>query len=175
MFVAIQKLAIPRLFTRNSSVGRRLHKNEDGGAAVEFALLALPFFALTFSVIELGIFFFASRYLEDGVFNAGRKALTQNLSSTASCTDFRDKIRNNLGSWMDPAKLVISVKVLTSFTATSPVLDLANASCTMGATNQTLLVEVAYPYPFSAFRIMTATPGSGINPMLRAATALRVE
>jgi Flp pilus assembly protein TadG len=160
---------------RKLSFVKRLRKNEDGATAVEFALVALPFFGLIFAVIEIGIFFFASRYLEDGVFNAGRKALTQQLSSGSSCTDFVNAIKSNLGSWLKPNDIVIQVSVLSSFAATPSTLNLGDAGCSMGASNQTLLIRVSYPYPFTGFRFLTATPNMGVNMPLTAATALRVE
>ena len=168
-------IAIRSKFIRKPSLANRLHKNEDGSAAVEFSLVALPFFGLIFAVIELGIFFFASRYIEDGVFNAGRKALTQRLSTGASCTDFVNTIKANVGNWLDPAKLVVNVSVLSSFSATSPNLNMSDAGCSMGATNSTILIKVSYPYPFTGFRFLTTGSAIGGSLNLNAATALRVE
>jgi Flp pilus assembly protein TadG len=157
------------------SAVKRLRKNEDGATAVEFALVALPFFGLIFAVIEIGIFFFASRYIEDGVFNAGRKALTQQLSAGSSCTDFVNTIKTNVGSFLDPTKLVVDVSVLSSFSATPTTLNMTDAGCSMGTSNQTLLIRVSYPYPFTGFRFAGGDPSIGKNMPLTAATALRVE
>ena len=151
---------------------RDFSKGEDGAAAVEFALVALPFFGMIFAIMELGIFFFASRFMEDGVFNAGRKALTQQLSATSSCSDFANNIKTNVGTWFDQSKLVINVTILSSFSGSAAPLNLADAGCQMGASGQTILIQAAYPYPFTAFRIMG---GSATDLNLRAATALRVE
>jgi Flp pilus assembly protein TadG len=168
-------IAIRSLLTRKIPLASRLRKNEDGAAAVEFALVALPFFGLIFAVIEIGIFFFASRYLEDGVFNAGRKALTQRLNASASCTDFVDTIKSNVGTMLDPAKLVVNVSVLSSFSSTSPNLNMSDAACSMGASNSTILIQVSYPYPFTGFRFLSGGASIGSNLQLNAATVLRVE
>jgi Flp pilus assembly protein TadG len=168
-------IAIRSKLIRKTQIAKRLHKNEDGAAAVEFALVALPFFGMIFAIIELGIFFFASRFLEDGVFNAGRKALTQNLTVGSSCTDFVNSIKANVGGWFDTSKLVVNVSVLSNFSATSPALDLSSAGCSMGASNSTILIRVSYPYPFTGFRFLSTGPVIGANLNLNAATALRVE
>ena len=43
---------------------RRLARQEDGTAAIEFGLVALPFLALVFAIIETALVFFASQTLE---------------------------------------------------------------------------------------------------------------
>ena len=45
---------------------RRFRRNRRGSAAVEFALIATPFFALLFAIIETSIVFFAGQVLETG-------------------------------------------------------------------------------------------------------------
>jgi Flp pilus assembly protein TadG len=59
-----------RLPRRTRRFLKRFRRDQDGAAAVEFALVALPFIGMTVAIIELGIFFFATRYFEDGMFNA---------------------------------------------------------------------------------------------------------
>lgn len=39
----------------------RFVRQQDGAAAVEFALVALPFLALTFAILETALVFFAGR------------------------------------------------------------------------------------------------------------------
>jgi Flp pilus assembly pilin Flp len=171
-------LITTRSMLKRMFVVKGLRKNEDGAAAVEFALVALPFFGLIFAVIEIGIFFFASRFLEDGVYNAGRRVLTQQLGPASSCTDFVNSIKTNVGGWFKPELLSVQVTVLSSFSdfATPPPnVDLSQSSCSMGASNQTLLIRVSYPYPFAGFRFASGGPAIGRNLPLSAATALRVE
>jgi Flp pilus assembly protein TadG len=61
------------------SVLRRFRRNRRGSAAVEFSLVALPFFALLFAIIETAIVFFASQVLETGIQDAGRQLYTHQL------------------------------------------------------------------------------------------------
>ena len=61
---------------------RRLVKREDGTVAIEFAFVAMPFFALLVATIETSLIFFAGQTLETAVADAGRMIMTlqENLS-----------------------------------------------------------------------------------------------
>jgi Flp pilus assembly protein TadG len=164
-----------RLRNRLIRRAKTVRKNEEGAAAVEFALLALPFFALVVGVMEIGAYFFASRFFEDGVFNAGRLALTGRLGSGSSCTDFAQAIRDNISVWLDTSKVVIDVRVLTSFNDPGTALALTGPSCSMGSPGQTLLIQAQYPYPFAGVSFTPDGVRIGADRVLSAATALRVE
>ncbi len=55
---------------------RQGYRNDDGAVAVEFAIIALPFFALLFAIIELAIIFFLNSSLESATFETARKVRT---------------------------------------------------------------------------------------------------
>ena len=55
---------------------RRFVRQQDGAAAVEFALVALPFLALTFAIMETALVFFAGQTLEAAATEAGRLIMT---------------------------------------------------------------------------------------------------
>jgi len=154
---------------------RRFRRRQDGAAAVEFALVALPFFGLVVAVMELAVFFFAARYLEDGLFNASRRVLTNRLDTASICTTFPQAVRNELSAWFSPSKLTITVTPLSSFTAAGTPVDLAAGGCTFGATGQTMIIRASYAYPFSGFRFIAGTAALGKGYALTAATAFQVE
>src|ERR1700687_1379750 len=54
----------------------RLLRREDGAAAVEFALVAAPFLALLFAIMETALVFFAGQYLETVVTDTSRLIMT---------------------------------------------------------------------------------------------------
>jgi Flp pilus assembly protein TadG len=59
---------IPRLFGLAAGSGwARLASCKDGSAAVEFGLIAAPFIALLFAIMETAIVFFAGQTLETAV------------------------------------------------------------------------------------------------------------
>lgn len=63
-----------RLFGRG--VMRRLLHRQDGAAAVEFALVAAPFLALMFAIMETALVFFASQSLETVAADSARLIMT---------------------------------------------------------------------------------------------------
>jgi Flp pilus assembly pilin Flp len=154
---------------------KRFGRRDDGAAAVEFALVALPFFALVVAVIELGIFYLASRFLEDGVFNASRKVLTQRLAGGSICSQFKTEIENEVKVWLSPARLSISVTPLTTFGGSGSAVDLGASGCSFGSSGQTMIVTASYQYPFVGFRFKIGDGKIGADTTLSASTAFRVE
>ncbi|MBX7248778.1 MAG: pilus assembly protein [Caulobacteraceae bacterium] len=63
----------------------------DGSAAVEFAIVAMPFFMLLFATIEIAMVFHVSTLLDDGVRAAARRIRTGQLQTAggASMTTFK--------------------------------------------------------------------------------------
>lgn len=60
---------------------KRYSSNKDGATAIEFALLAIPFFMLLFAILELAIIFFISSTLSHAVSESGRQIRTGNFQS----------------------------------------------------------------------------------------------
>ncbi len=58
-----------------ASIGKLARRN-DGAAAVEFALVAAPFLALVFAIMETAIVFFAGQALETAVADTSRLIMT---------------------------------------------------------------------------------------------------
>ncbi len=153
----------------------RFRKREDGGAAVEFAIIVLPFFGMVLAVLELAIFFFASRYLEEGLFNARRKVLTQQLATASICTTFKSEVEKELSKWFSPSRLTVDVWSGSSFSTIGPPLNSSASSCTFGGSGQATIVEATYDYPFEAFRLVGGYTTFGNSIKLSAKTAFRVE
>jgi Flp pilus assembly protein TadG len=64
------------------SLLRRLGRDRSGASALEFALVAGPFFALLLAIIEVSLVFFGSFTLENAVDQAGRMIRTGQAQST---------------------------------------------------------------------------------------------
>lgn len=86
-------------------LGGRLRKDEDGIAAIEFAILSLPFLTLLFGILELAIVFFASAALDHGTQQAARLVRTNqidsNLSEAERKSEFRKAICENMAVFRD--------------------------------------------------------------------------
>ena len=55
---------------------RHFLRNREGATAVEFALVALPFLAILFAIIELALNFWVTQVLENAVSDASRRIYT---------------------------------------------------------------------------------------------------
>ncbi len=72
---------------------RRFVRKEDGSAAVEFALVAMPFLALIFAILETALVFFSGQALETAVADASRLIMTgQAQTQGMSQTTFKDAV-----------------------------------------------------------------------------------
>ncbi len=71
---------------------RRLKNEEDGATAVEFGMLAMPFFMLLLAIIESSISFFAGQVLESAVDDVSRKIRTGQLDQTMTEQTLRNEI-----------------------------------------------------------------------------------
>lgn len=59
-----------------SLLPRRLLVEEDGATAIEFAILALPFFLMLFGIIEIAVIFFIDSNLQNAAYEAARRIRT---------------------------------------------------------------------------------------------------
>ena len=105
-----------RRFAGIRRAGDRFRDEEDGIAAMEFALLAIPFLMLLFGILELAIVFFASAALDHGTSQAARLVRTNQIDSTASKSErleaFRTEICSNMAVFRDcETRLIVDLKV----------------------------------------------------------------
>ena len=67
-----------------------------GTAGIEFGIVALPFFALMFAIIEVSLIYFGNVTLENGMNEAARLVRTGQLqASGGTIDDFKDAICEN--------------------------------------------------------------------------------
>ena len=74
----------PGLRARAVARVRGFRRNDSGATAIEFAILALPFCVLLFSILELAIIFFISAALDHGTAQAARQIRTGELQAAES-------------------------------------------------------------------------------------------
>lgn len=75
---------------------RRYLKNREGTAAIEFAILAIPFFMLLFAILELAIVFFINSTLNHAVSEAGRQIRVGNFQSCGTQDSFKQLVCANM-------------------------------------------------------------------------------
>ena len=98
---------------------RRMIKSENGAAAVEFSLVAFPFFMVMGCICETGIMLFTEYSIQAGVQDAARQIRTgQAQNSSMSAENFKSKICEITGIVIDcESKVTVYVRPATSFSA----------------------------------------------------------
>ena len=98
---------------------RRMIKSENGAAAVEFSLVAFPFFMVMGSICETGIMLFVEYSLQAGVQVAARQIRTgQAQNSSMSAANFKTKICEITGIVIDcESKVTVYVRPAATFSA----------------------------------------------------------
>jgi len=132
-------------------------KNEAGVTAVEFALIAPPFFALLMGVFEVGLIFFSSSILENAVAESARLVRTgQAQSGNFTKAKFKKSVCDNL-TMFDCKKLVINVETFTNFGNVNLSQPLDNNGklkksfpFSMGGGGDVVLVRVFYEWGLMA-------------------------
>jgi Flp pilus assembly pilin Flp len=113
MLVRIQSKVAP--FLRRllpTRAARRFARHQDGAAAVEFALVAVPFLALLFAILETALVFFAGQTLEAAVTDAGRLIMTGQAQGFSQA-DFKTQVCNRLAGGLFDCTNGVYVNVQT--------------------------------------------------------------
>jgi Flp pilus assembly protein TadG len=132
-------------------------RHQDGAAAVEFALVALPFLALTFAILETALVFFAGQTLEAATADSARLIMTgQAQTASFSQADFKTQVCNRLaGGLLDCTNGVyVDVRTYASFSAVntgSPIVngtfDTTKMVYTPGTQGSIVVVTLYYQWP----------------------------
>jgi Flp pilus assembly protein TadG len=140
---------------------RRFARGEEAAAAVEFALVATPFLALLFAIMETALVFFAGQTLEATATAAGRLVMTGQAQSAGytSPADFKTKVVCPLlgtSSLFDCASLQVDIKTYTDFSSitndnTPPTkngeLDTSGMGYSPGGSGDIEVVRLYYEWP----------------------------
>jgi Flp pilus assembly protein TadG len=120
---------------------KRLFRSKDGAAAIEFALLAIPYFLIVFAIVETFVAYTAEQLVANAVDTMGRKLRTGNItvtSSTASTymneTQFRRAFCGEISILIQCSeaevskanKLFIDAKPYTNFSDMPTTIPMAN-------------------------------------------------
>jgi len=134
----------------------RFSRNEEGATAVEFGIVALPFIALLFAIIETALIFFSGQVLETAVTDSARLILTgQAQSGALDQTAFKKEVCKRIQSLIDCSKNVyVDVRKFSSFSTVSfsPQVDkdgkLVNDFVYQpGNASEIVVVRLLYEFP----------------------------
>jgi Flp pilus assembly protein TadG len=135
---------------------RRFVRQQEGAAAIEFGLVAAPFLALVFAIIETAVIFFAGQALETAVADSSRLIMTgQAQTAGYDAAAFKNAVCAKIyGLFNCASGVTVDVQKFSSFssvTNTSPVDSSGNfnlnPSYNPGVACDIVMVRLFYQYP----------------------------
>lgn len=184
--------SLPMSFTRRMrralarSVARRFLRREDGAAAVEFGLVAAPFLALVFAIIETAMVFFAGQALETAGADSARLIMTgQAQTSGFDEKKFKDAVCARIyGLFNCEGGLHVDVKKFSSFASVNlakPIdangnLNTGSFGYQPGGPGDIVVVRLMYQWPvYVSLLGLNLSDMSGNKRLLMTTVAFRNE
>jgi Flp pilus assembly protein TadG len=139
-----------------SRLVRRFVRQQDGSAAIEFGMVALPFLGLTFAILETALVFFAGQTLETAVTDSARLIMTgQAQTGGWSKEDFKTAVCAHVYGLFDcSGKIYVDVKTYASFAAidqappvTDGLFDTTKMNYSPGGVGDIEVVKLYYEWP----------------------------
>ncbi len=134
---------------------RRLIRQQDGAVAIEFGLVAAPFLALVFAIMETAIVFFAGQALETAAMDSARLIMTgQAQTQGFDQTKFKQAVCGKIYGLFDcNAGLYVDVKSYTSFASVNTAKPITNGVVNTatgyvpGGPGDIVVVRLMYQWP----------------------------
>ena len=164
----------------------RRRQGREGVAAIEFAMVAIPFLMMIFAILELGMVFVIDSMLETATTQAGRLVRTgladqQKFTAARFKTELCDRM--TLFKSDCASRATVDVRVIPQFSAPDPLdpitdgqIDPTKAIFEGGDPGDLILVRVWYVHPLVTPLLNQATSRVGNGKVLLvSATAFRNE
>jgi len=137
--------------------GRSLLSDRSGVTAVEFAMIALPFFILSIGIMEVGLVVVVNRMLDNAVVSAARMIRTgQAKQGTITADQFKQQVCDFMPSFMcNTDRISVEVTSVGSFAAADAVDSLydedgeirEDLNFATGGAGDIVVVNVIYKWP----------------------------
>jgi Flp pilus assembly protein TadG len=168
-------------------------RDDRGATAVEFAIVALPFFLFVLGILFFGLYFFTTNALEHGAESAARQVRTgQAQKSNITVGEFKQLVCDKSGSYITCDKLHVLVQHAPTWAGIQPesCVDSSNSMAPStgdsgdilydytGGASQVVLITLCYEWDLArSFGILGMGSGDdGSGPaIMQAATAFRTE
>jgi Flp pilus assembly protein TadG len=118
--------SLRRLFDAGRRAAAAFATRQDGGPAVEFALVAPIFIVVVYATVQCAIIYICNAYLETGAELAARQVLT-NQTGSLSVSQFQTKVCANLPALFTCSSLKIGLQPATSITSISTTAPTFNS------------------------------------------------
>ncbi len=158
----------------------RFRADERGVTAIEFAMLALPFFAIIGAILETAMIFFASQILDSALNNSSRLIRTGQTQAQGYDADaFRTAVCGELFGMFDCNSVKVRVSEIVTFSAAglSSVVDPDTGEWTLsevyddGVGSSIILVEAYYKWStfmdFFSFNLSNLADGTRLLSAVR--------
>ncbi len=177
------------LHARHPAGLQRFCRNEQGAAAVEFAMVMVPFLAFLMAIMQSAIVLFAGQVLQTATTNAARQILTGQAQNAGwSAQQFQSSVCANLTVMFNcGSNLFIDIRSFSSFSNVS-LPNVTNADGTLannyvyqpGNPGDVVVVRLIYQWPIIASALGLGVGyglvnGSGNTNTLVATAAFRNE
>jgi Flp pilus assembly protein TadG len=133
---------------------RKLLRREDGAAAIEFAIVATPFLALMFAIMETALMFLAGQTLETTVQNSSRLILTgQAQNNSYDMSAYRTAMCQSLSVIFTCNNVLIDVQTAQTFSSANTSLPIQNGQLqnnfgfSPGNPGDIVVVRLMYQWP----------------------------
>lgn len=149
-----------RLLFRHPEQGSRLRRRKpvrEGSTAVEFAMIALPFFVLLFGILEVGLLLMLDAVVETSVSDASRLIRTGQAQQQAMTPQLiKQKLCDQMSVFAGdcPSRAFIDVRVVDAFSNpvapdpfASGVFDSSKLDFKPGGPGDRVLVRIWYEHP----------------------------
>ena len=162
---------------QRSALLRRFIRNRRATTSVEFGLLAAPFMALTFAILQTAVIFFAGQALETAAATSARLILTgQAQTQGLSAAQFKQQVCDTVaglfncqnGVYIDVENYASFADANLSAPVTNGNLNTSALNYNPGGAGDVVMVRLYYPYP--VFMNLLSGLSGGFN--LLAATAI---
>ena len=167
-----------------SRLARRFVRRQEGAAAVEFALVAAPFLAMVFAIIETALVFFAGQALETAAADSARLIMTgqaqnagydQTKFKQAVCGKIFGLFNCNSGLYVDVKNYPAFASIPTAKPITNGNMD-TNVSYSPGAAGDIVVVKLMYQWPvYVSLLGLNLSDMSGGKRLLMSTVAFRNE
>jgi Flp pilus assembly protein TadG len=141
--------------TRLGAFALCLRRDQRGASIIEFALVALPFFALLVAILQTSLTFFVQGLVESAAEAAGRQLMTgQAQTQGLSQAQFKALTCSQLPSFLSCSNLIVDVQQAGSFagvSTTAPIVSYdpktgkpTNGQYSPGGAGQVTILRVMY-------------------------------
>jgi Flp pilus assembly protein TadG len=134
----------------------RFVRNRHAASAVEFALVAAPFFYLLMGVTQVGIFYMTQSALDTGVVRTAETLRTNFTTGTTATSMNASALKSSVvagaGGMISNATVLVELRQLTSLT--SAIVPITDGTVDYGSTTSTLALR-------ARATVLTLAPGLG--------------